>query len=93
MILLHLIEKIFHFEISRGFLKLDLFLNLRAMCSFKLFSSSKIVFWPFLKLQKMEFGEKNFVKPIYLISRVFFWPGVFKFSGPVRYVRLQCSAQ
>ena len=28
--------------------------------SFKLFSSSKIDFWPFLKLQKMEFGQKNF---------------------------------
>ena len=34
--------------------------------------SSKIDFCPFLKLQKMEFGEKNFfVKLIYLISRVF----------------------
>ena len=27
--------------------------------SFKLFSSSKINFWSFLKLQKMEFGQKN----------------------------------
>ena len=40
--------------------------------SFKLFPSSKIDFWPFLKLQKMEFGKKKkFVKLIYLISRVF----------------------
>ena len=31
MILLLSIEKIFHFEISKGFLKLDLFLDLRAM--------------------------------------------------------------
>ena len=28
--------------------------------SFKLFPSSKIDFWPFLKLQKMEFGQKKF---------------------------------
>ena len=28
--------------------------------SFKLFPSSKIDFWPFLKLQKMEFGQKIF---------------------------------
>ena len=28
--------------------------------SFKLFSNSKIDFWPFLKLQKMEFGQKNY---------------------------------
>ena len=39
---------------------------------YKLFPSSKIDFWSFLKLQKMEFGQKNFVKLIYLISRVFF---------------------
>ena len=46
-------------------------------CSFKLFSSWKINFWPFLKLQKMEFGQKeNFMKLFYLISRVF-WPGLF----------------
>ena len=28
--------------------------------SFKLFLSSKIDFWPFLKLQKMEFGQTKF---------------------------------
>ena len=28
--------------------------------SFELFPSSKMDFWPFLKLQKMEFGQKNF---------------------------------
>ena len=28
--------------------------------SFKLFPSSKIDFWPFLKLQKIEFGQKKF---------------------------------
>ena len=32
-----------------------------AFCgSFKFFPSSKIDFWPFLKLQKMEFGQKKF---------------------------------
>ena len=39
--------------------------------SCKLFPSSKIDFWSFLKLQKMEFGQKELVvKLIYLISRV-----------------------
>ena len=50
--------------------------NLCIFGSFKHFPSSKIDFWPFLKLQKMEFGQKNCVKLIYLISRVF-WPGLF----------------
>ena len=42
--------------------------------SLKLFPSSKIDFWPFLKSQKMEFSQKNFffVKLIYLISRIIF---------------------
>ena len=39
--------------------------------SFKLFPSSKIDFWPFLKLQKMEFGQKKIFLWTYLISRVF----------------------
>ena len=29
--------------------------------SFKLFPSSKIDFWPFLKLQKMEYGQDKFL--------------------------------
>ena len=33
--------------------------NLGAVLNF--FPSSKIDFWPFLKLQKMEFGQKKFV--------------------------------
>ena len=37
-------------------------------------TSSKIDFWPFLKLQKMEL--------IYLISRVL-WPGLFKIFWPI----------
>ena len=36
-----------------------------------IFPSSKNDFWPFFKLQKIEFGRKNFVKLIYLISRIF----------------------
>ena len=49
--------------------------------SFKLFPSSKIDFWLFLKLQKMEFGQNIFfVKLIYLISRVLFaWTFLFNF--------------
>ena len=42
-----------------------------AVLNFFLFPSSKVVFWPFLKLQKMEFGQKKFVKLIYLISQIF----------------------
>ena len=51
--------------------------------SFKLFPGSKIDFWPFLKLQKMEFGQKNFVKLIYEFFGVdfflIFWPIVYLF--------------
>ena len=50
--------------------------------SFKLFSCSKIDFWPFLKLQKRNLVKKNFVKLIYLISRVF-GLDFFNFSGPL----------
>ena len=40
--------------------------------SLKHFSSSKIDFWLFLKLRKMEFGQKKFVvKLIYLTSWIF----------------------
>ena len=41
------------------------------------FPSSKIDFWPFLKVQKMEFGQKN-IREIDLshFTRVF-WPGLF----------------
>ena len=38
---------------------------------FKQFPCSKKYFWSFLKLQKMDFVKKNFVKLICLISRVF----------------------
>ena len=33
----------------------------------KIFPSSKTDFWPFWKLPKIEFGQKKFVKLIYLI--------------------------
>ena len=45
--------------------------------SFKLFPSSKIDFWPFLKLQKMEFGQKNFLWNWFIWFHEFFWPGLF----------------
>ena len=49
----------------------------------KLFPSSKIDFWPFLKLQNMEFGQKNFfVKLNYLISLGFFLRGLFLIFWP-----------
>ena len=37
------------------------FCEIAILDSFKLFPSSKIDFWPFLKLQKMEFGQKNYL--------------------------------
>ena len=43
-------------------------------------SSKSLCFWPFLKMQKMEF-----VKLIYLISRFFFGLDFFKFSVPLWY--------
>ena len=51
--------------------------------SFNLFPNSKIDFRPFLKLQKMVFGQKKFMKLIYLISWGFFGVDFFKFSGPL----------
>ena len=46
--------------------------------SFKLFPSSKIDFWPFLKSQKMKFCPNFFfVKLIYFWFHEFFWPGLF----------------
>ena len=41
----------------------------------------KMIFGTFLKLQKMEFGQKKIVKLIYLISQAFFGLAFFKFSG------------
>ena len=40
--------------------------------NFKLSLSSKIDFWPFLKLQEIEYRENEF-----------FWPGLFKNFGPM----------
>ena len=45
------------------------------------FPSSKIDFWPFLKLQKMEFDQQNFCE-IYLFDFTsFFGLDFFRFSG------------
>ena len=45
--------------------------------SFKLFPSSKIDFWPFLKLQKKEVSQKNFREIELFDFTSFFWPGLF----------------
>ena len=46
---------------------------------FKVFPSSKIDFWPFLKLQKMDFGQKKFFFSWnwFIWFHQFFWPGHF----------------
>ena len=45
--------------------------------SFILFPSSKIIFWPFWKLQKMDFGETKFREIDLFDFMSFFWPGLF----------------
>ena len=60
------------------------FFSWNCIGSFKLFCSSKIDFWPLLKLQKMEFGQRNSCNWFtYMISRVFFGLNFFWFSGPL----------
>ena len=50
---------------------------------FKLFPSSKVDFWPFLKLQKMEFGQKKFFREIDSVDFTsFFGLDFFKFYAP-----------
>ena len=49
--------------------------------SFKLFPSSKIDVWPFLKSQKMEFAQKNYLWNWYFWFHEFFGLYFFKFSG------------
>ena len=45
--------------------------------SFKLFPSSKIDFWSFLKLQKIEFGLKKFRDiDLFDFTSFFFWTGL-----------------
>ena len=51
--------------------------------SFKLFPSSKIHFWPFLRLQKMDFGQKKFRKIDLFDFTSFFVLDFLKFSGPL----------
>ena len=45
--------------------------------SFQVFPSSKIEFWPFLTLQKMDFGQKIFCEIDLFDFTIFFWPGLF----------------
>ena len=51
--------------------------------NFKLFPSSKIDFWPFLKWQKMEFGQIFFREIDLFDFTSFFGLDLFKFSGPL----------
>ena len=51
--------------------------------SFKLFPSSKIAFWPFLKLQKIEFGEQKISWNWFIWFHKFFSLDFFKFSDPL----------
>ena len=56
--------------------------------SFKLFPSSKIDFWPFLKLQKIDFGQKIFSWNWFIWFHEIFWPVLFKNFWPsVRPIR------
>ena len=53
--------------------------------SFKVFPSSKIDFWPYLKLQKMEidfFGFTSFLPTLFLI----FWPTMQRCDNPHTYM-------
>ena len=52
-------------------------------CIFGSFPSSKIDFWPFLKLEKMKFGQKNYSWKWFIRFHEFFGLDFFKFSGPL----------
>ena len=52
-----------------------------AFLAVKLFPSSKIDFWSFLKLQKMKFGPKKFREIDLFDFRSFSGLDFFKFSG------------
>ena len=47
------------------------------------FHSSKIDFWPFLKLQEMKFGQKNYLWNWFIWFHEFFGLDFFNFSGPL----------
>ena len=49
----------------------------------KHFPSSKIEFWPFLKLQKLDFGQNFFREIDFFDFTSFFGLDFFKFSGPL----------
>ena len=49
-------------------------------------------FWPFLKLQKMEFGQKKFREIDLFDFTSFFGLDFFKFSGPMCYVGIALLA-
>ena len=60
--------------------------------SFKLFPSSKIDFWPFLKLQKWNSAKKNNSWNWFIWFHKFFWPGLFlNFLAHCAAVFLNCT--
>ena len=54
--------------------------------SLKLFPSSKIDFWPFLKLQKMEFGLQKIAWNWFIWFHEFFWHGLIIIIWPTMYL-------
>ena len=55
--------------------------EIKFLVEFKLFPCSKIDFWPFLKLQKMEFGQKKICEIDLFDVTGFFRPGLFCCEG------------
>ena len=58
-----------------------IFREITCLAVLNFFHSSKIDFWPILKLQKMEFGQKKFRQIDLFDFTSFFrldWPGLFK---------------
>ena len=52
------------------------------MAVLNFFPVQKLIFWPFLKLQKMDFGQKVFSWNWFIWFQKFFCPGLFKFFCP-----------
>ena len=62
-------------------------MNPKTSGSFEIFPSSKIDFWPFFKLQKMEIGKKNFfVRLKILLFHEFFFGAWTFFNFLAHYV-------
>ena len=57
---------------TREINQINKFHEIALLAVLKLFPSSKIDFWPFLKLQKMKFGPKKFREIDLFDSMIFF---------------------